>query len=67
MFQSLPRLKFNKEGNLLAVSTAADGIKILATATGLRLLRTVEAPPFEGLRTPIEAAAIKVTFNDMKI
>lgn len=56
---SLPRLRFNKDGNLLAVSTADNGIKILATATGLRSLRTVEAPPFEALRTPIEAAAIK--------
>ncbi|KAL2941130.1 Topless-related protein 3 [Bienertia sinuspersici] len=56
---NLPRLRFNKEGNLLAVSTADNGIKILATATGLRSLRTVEAPPFETLRTPIEAAAIK--------
>ncbi|XP_021772817.1 topless-related protein 3-like [Chenopodium quinoa] len=56
---NLPRLRFNKEGNLLAVSTADNGIKILATAAGLRLLRTVEAPQFEALRTPIEAAAIK--------
>ncbi|KMT14269.1 hypothetical protein BVRB_4g076250 [Beta vulgaris subsp. vulgaris] len=56
---SLPRLRFNKEGNLLAVSTADNGIKILATAAGLQSLRTVEAPSFEALRTPIEAAAIK--------
>ncbi|CAO2832842.1 unnamed protein product [Amaranthus hypochondriacus] len=56
---SLPRLRFNKEGNLLAVSTVDNGIKILATASGLRSLRTVEDPPFEALKTPIEAAAIK--------
>ncbi|XP_074276734.1 topless-related protein 3-like [Silene latifolia] len=56
---SHPRLRFNKEGNLLAVSTADNGIKILATASGLRSLRTVEAPSFEALRTPIEAAANK--------
>ncbi|KAJ8426581.1 hypothetical protein Cgig2_018049 [Carnegiea gigantea] len=55
----LPRLRFNKEGNLLAVSTTDNGIKILATAAGLRSLRTVEAPSFEALRTPIEAAALK--------
>ncbi|KAK9735493.1 hypothetical protein RND81_04G209000 [Saponaria officinalis] len=54
---SLPRLRFNKEGNLLAVSTSDNGIKILATTAGLRSLRTVEAPSFETLRTPIDAAA----------
>lgn len=60
LLQSLPRLRFNKEGNLLAVTTADNGIKILANAAGMRSLRTVEAPPFEALRSPIEAAAIKV-------
>ncbi|KAK6121065.1 hypothetical protein DH2020_045194 [Rehmannia glutinosa] len=58
---SLPRLRFNREGNLLAVTTADNGIKILANATGMRSLRTVEAPPFEALRSPLEAAAIKVS------
>ena len=58
-------MRFNKEGNLLAVSTVDNGIKILATASGLRSLRTVEDPPFEALKTPIEAAAIKVTFYDL--
>lgn len=56
---SLPRLRFNKEGNLLAVSTTDNGFKILATPAGLRSLRTVEASSFEALRPPIEAAAIK--------
>ncbi|KAF5944271.1 hypothetical protein HYC85_018348 [Camellia sinensis] len=56
---SLPRLRFNKEGNLLAVTTADNGIKILATTAGLRSLRVVEAPSFEALRSPIESAAIK--------
>lgn len=55
-------MRFNKEGNLLAVTTADNGIKILANATGMRSLRTVEAPPFEALRSPLEAAAIKVLF-----
>ncbi|XP_047957985.1 topless-related protein 3-like [Salvia hispanica] len=58
---SLPRLRFNKEGNLLAVTTTDNGIKILANATGMRSLRTVEAPPFEALRSPLEAAAIKAS------
>ncbi|XP_009611827.1 topless-related protein 3-like isoform X1 [Nicotiana tomentosiformis] len=58
---SLPRLRFNKEGNLLVVTTADNGIKILANAAGMRSLRAVEAPPFEALRSPVEAAAIKVS------
>ncbi|EPS69182.1 hypothetical protein M569_05580, partial [Genlisea aurea] len=58
----VPRLRFNKEGNLLAVSTADNGIKILANASGMRSLRAVESQPFEALRSPLEAAAtIKVS------
>ncbi|CAI9764250.1 unnamed protein product [Fraxinus pennsylvanica] len=57
---SLPRLRFNKDGNLLAVTTADNGIKILANATGMRSLRPVEAT-FEALRSPMEAAAIKAS------
>ncbi|GAB2277382.1 Topless- protein 3, variant 2 [Dionaea muscipula] len=56
---SLPRLRFNKEGNLLAVSTADNGFKILATAAGLKSLRPVDASSFEALRTPIESASVK--------
>lgn len=57
---SVPRLRFNKEGNLLAVTTADNGFKILATAAGLRSLRAIETPSFEALRTPVEASALKV-------
>lgn len=60
LFQSLPRLRFNKEGNLLAVTTADNGFKILANAAGLRSLRPIEPPSFEALRSPIESAAAKV-------
>ncbi|XP_051123532.1 topless-related protein 3-like isoform X3 [Andrographis paniculata] len=58
---SLPRLRFNKEGNLLAVTTADNGIKILANATGMKSLRAIETPPFETLRSPMEAVAIKAS------
>ncbi|WCJ42998.1 TOPLESS-related 3 [Euphorbia peplus] len=58
---SLPRLRFNKEGNLLAVTTADNGFKILATASGLRSLRAVETPAFEALRSPIESSSVKVS------
>ncbi|KAG0463244.1 hypothetical protein HPP92_021720 [Vanilla planifolia] len=37
-----PRIRFNKEGTLLAVSTHDNGIKILANADGLRLLRAFD-------------------------
>ncbi|XP_054816813.1 topless-related protein 3-like isoform X2 [Prosopis cineraria] len=57
--QSLPRLRFNKEGNLLAVTTADNGFKVLANAVGLRSLRAMETPAFEALRSPIESAANK--------
>uniref|UniRef100_A0A6M2F2W7 CTLH domain-containing protein n=1 Tax=Populus davidiana TaxID=266767 RepID=A0A6M2F2W7_9ROSI len=59
--QTLPSLRFNREGNLLAVSTADNGFKILANAAGLRSLRAVETQSFEALRSPMESAAIKVS------
>ncbi|KAE9615942.1 putative transcription factor WD40-like family [Lupinus albus] len=59
--QCLPRLRFNKEGNLLAVTTLDNGLKILANASGLRSLRTVETMAFEVLRLPIEFAAVKAS------
>lgn len=53
-------MRFNKEGNLLAVTTADNGFKILANAAGLRSLRAVEPTAFEALKSPIESSAIKV-------
>ncbi|XP_044499773.1 topless-related protein 3-like isoform X1 [Mangifera indica] len=58
----LPRLRFSKDGNLLAVTTADNGFKILTNAVGHRSLRAVENPPFEALRGPIESA-VKVSAN----
>ncbi|GJN08436.1 hypothetical protein PR202_ga26352 [Eleusine coracana subsp. coracana] len=49
-----PRIRFNKEGNLLAVSTHDNGIKILANADGLRLLRTLENRSFDASRSASE-------------
>ncbi|KAF3964378.1 hypothetical protein CMV_011329 [Castanea mollissima] len=37
-----PCIRFNKEGILLTVSTRENGIKILANADGLQLLRSIE-------------------------
>ncbi|CAL9194584.1 protein TPR3-like [Musa acuminata AAA Group] len=67
-----PRIRFNKEGTLLAVSTHDNGIKILANADGIRLLRTLENRSFDASRTvsetitkpmmsPLSAAAVATT------
>ncbi|KAK9919923.1 hypothetical protein M0R45_028497 [Rubus argutus] len=40
---SLPLLRFNREGNLLAVTTADDGFKILANAVGLKMFKVNES------------------------
>ncbi|KAF3953965.1 hypothetical protein ACB098_02G053300 [Castanea mollissima] len=50
----LPCLKFNKEGNLLVVTTADNGFKILANADGIRTLRAIEARSYEASRAPTE-------------
>ncbi|XWS08546.1 hypothetical protein CRYUN_Cryun40dG0011800 [Craigia yunnanensis] len=51
---NFPRLRFNKEGNLLVVTTAENGFKVLANANGLRELRAMEARSYEASRTPLE-------------
>jgi hypothetical protein len=54
-------LRFNKEGNLLAVTTVDNGFKILANADGLRNLRALGSrPPFEAFRLQYEDASMKV-------
>lgn len=52
--QSLPHLRFNKEGNLLAVTASGGGLKVLANADGIKFLRTIEARSYEGPKAPIE-------------
>ncbi|URD93243.1 CTLH [Musa troglodytarum] len=47
-----PRLRFNREGSLLAVATSDSGIKILANADGQRLLTTTENRPSEEVGGP---------------
>lgn len=56
-------MRFNKEGNLLAVTTMENGFKILANAVGLKTLKAIESTAFEGLRSPLDSGAIKVTIN----
>ncbi|XP_022946241.1 topless-related protein 4-like isoform X1 [Cucurbita moschata] len=54
-----PCIRFNKDGVLLAVSTNDNGIKILANAEGIRMLRTVENRTFDASRAAASAAAVK--------
>ncbi|KAK4769627.1 hypothetical protein SAY86_027777 [Trapa natans] len=57
-----PRLRFNKEGNLLAVTTADNGFKILSNNVGLRYVKVNENPNFEAvLQNPIESSSVKVS------
>ncbi|AQK41374.1 Ramosa 1 enhancer locus 2 [Zea mays] len=55
-----PRLRFNREGSLLAVTTSDNGIKILANTDGQRLLRMLESRAFEGSRGPPQQINTKV-------
>lgn len=61
MFQASPRIRFNKDGSLLAVSTNENGIKILANSDGLRLLRGYENLSYDTTRAPesVKVAACK--------
>ncbi|XP_041011160.1 protein TOPLESS-RELATED PROTEIN 2-like isoform X2 [Juglans microcarpa x Juglans regia] len=49
------RLRFNKEGSLLAVTTSDNGIKILANNDGVRLIRMLESRAIDKNRGPSEA------------
>ncbi|KAL5767492.1 hypothetical protein ACOSP7_014099 [Xanthoceras sorbifolium] len=54
-----PRLRFNKEGSLLAVTTSDNGIKILANSDGLRLIRMLESRAIDKNRSPSEPISSK--------
>ncbi|XP_065849210.1 topless-related protein 1-like [Euphorbia lathyris] len=56
-----PRIRFNKEGTLLAVSANDHKIKILATIDGLRLMRATEGQPLPASRFGI--ASENLTMN----
>jgi hypothetical protein len=65
--QASPRLRFNREGSLLAVTANDNGIKILANTDGQRLLRMLESRVFEGSRGPSQQINTKVTPNVLVI
>ncbi|KAG0559967.1 hypothetical protein M758_10G138100 [Ceratodon purpureus] len=54
-----PRLRFNKEGTLLAVTASDNGIKILANRDGMQMLRGLEARAYDANRVPAEPAVSK--------
>ncbi|CDP11747.1 unnamed protein product [Coffea canephora] len=54
-----PRLRFNKEGSLLAVTKSENGIKILVNTDGQYLLRMLESRSFEGSRAFSEQVNVK--------
>ncbi len=61
LWQASPRLRFNKEGSLLAVTASDNGIKILANRDGLQLLRAFETTrSFDTNRVAPEPAVSKV-------
>lgn len=60
LYQNLPRLRFNKDGNLLAVTTADNGFKILANTDGLRTLRAYEARSFEASKASIDMKVLEL-------
>jgi hypothetical protein len=62
--QASPRLRFNREGSLLAVTTSDNGIKILANTDGQRLLRMLESRAFEGSRGPPQQINTKVFYKN---
>ncbi|CAA3017536.1 topless-related 1-like isoform X2 [Olea europaea subsp. europaea] len=54
-----PRLRFNKEGSMLAITTSDNGIKILANNDGQRMLRMLESRAFDGARGFSESVNVK--------
>lgn len=60
LVQNFPRLRFNKDGSLLAVTTADNGLKILANADGLRYFRSIENRTFEASRAAVDTSIVKV-------
>lgn len=60
LLQASSRLRFNKEGSLLAVTTSDNGIKILANNDGVRLIRILESRAIDKNQGPSEPINSKV-------
>lgn len=65
-----PRIRFNKEGTLLAVSANDNRIKILATVDGMRLMRMYENHSLVAARSASETVTrvclVKSSFVELK-
>ncbi|XP_031130260.1 topless-related protein 4-like isoform X1 [Ipomoea triloba] len=57
-----PCIRFNKEGMLLAVSTSDNGIKILANADGVRLIRATESHALDPSRVVSKQAPMITSY-----
>ncbi|KAK6148980.1 hypothetical protein DH2020_016505 [Rehmannia glutinosa] len=53
MDNASPCIRFSKEGTLLAVSTSENGVKILANAEGVRVMRSIENRPGAASKAPM--------------
>jgi hypothetical protein len=60
--QASPRIRFNKDGSLLAVSANENGIKVLANTDGIRLLRNFDNLSYDASRA--SEAVAKVALSD---
>nr|KAJ0208380.1 hypothetical protein LSAT_V11C500251820 [Lactuca sativa] len=56
-----PRLRFNKEGSLLAVSTSDNGFIILANNDGQRMVRMLESQAYERTRALSDSVKPSIT------
>lgn len=56
-------MRFNKEGNLLAVTTADNGFKILTNTDGLRNLRAMEMRSFDISKASTEMKVITLSLG----
>ena len=58
--QASPRVRFNRDGSLLAVTAADNSIKVLANEAGARLIRNVEAAAAATAAAAAAAAVVAV-------
>jgi len=57
IIKASPRIRFNKDATLLAVSANENGIKVLANTDGIRLLRTFENLAYDAAARASESAS----------
>lgn len=66
-FQASPRIRFNKDGSLLAVSANENGIKILANSDGIRMLRTFDNLSYDASRTSESSKVVLIAMPNFNL